>query len=74
MNIKIKALLIICLFTGSTVVAQTAYIKGGPQLASLSGNQRADNGQYLSFLFGVGFETPIQSSNNLDFSFETQIP
>lgn len=55
---------------GSYALAQTAYLKAGPQLATLAGNQRADNGQYLSFLAGLGFESPIQSLDQIEFTAE----
>lgn len=43
----------------SSSFAQTAYLKGGTQLATFAGSQRGDNGLLLSYLAGIGMESPI---------------
>lgn len=42
---------------------QTAYLKGGAQLATFAGSQRGDNGIFLSYLAGIGLESPMEALN-----------
>ncbi len=54
----------------SSSFAQTAYLKGGTQLATFAGSQRGDNGLLLSYLAGIGLETPIGSMDETELTTE----
>ncbi|MEQ8712415.1 MAG: outer membrane beta-barrel protein [Cyclobacteriaceae bacterium] len=54
----------------SNSFAQTAYLKGGTQLATFAGSQRGDNGLLLSYLAGIGLETPIGAIEETELTAE----
>lgn len=65
---NILTLLFVLIVGGS--YAQTAYLKGGTQLATFAGSQRGDNGLLLSYLAGIGLESPVGSLDQTELTAE----
>ena len=69
-SMKYLLAVLCCLTLAGEAMAQTAYLKGGAQLATFAGSQRADNGQFLSYLAGIGVEAPLAGLDQTEITAE----